>query len=120
MAQRAANYPIIRDSQGEQTNPDTTTVMADTGAITAAQGGGGIYEALVIASASAAAEFVVQVRNTANSGNTGDVHIFYAPAGSPVAVPLRFEITLSERVRVMMNAALTGDAVASIFLQRVA
>jgi hypothetical protein len=120
MAQRAANYPIVRDSQGEQTNPTTATVMADTGELDAEEGGGGIYEALVVASASATAEFQVQVRNTANSGNVGDTHIFYAAANTPVAIPFRFEVERDERIRVMMNANLTGDAVVNLIAQRVA
>ncbi len=116
MANRLSNYPIIRDSQGEKTNPTGgTTVLADTAALD-----GGIYEVLVVASASAAAEFVVQVRNAANDANIGDTHIFYAPANTPVSVPFRFEIDADQRVRVLCNADLTGDAVANVFAQRVA
>lgn len=120
MAQRASNYPVVRDSQGEQTNPTTSTVLADTGELDAEEGGGGIYEVLVVASCTVAAEFVVQVRNTANDGNVGDTHVFYVAASTPAAVPFRFEIERDQRIRVLPNAAITGDAVASVFAQRVA
>ena len=114
MAQRLANYPVHRDTQGEKTNPDTTIVMADTGAIPA-----GIYEVLVSVSETALAEYAVQRRNVANDANIGDVVVFYGPANSGRDVPLRFEIEKDERVRVMMNASLTGDAVVHVTAQRV-
>lgn len=120
MSFRQANFPVIRDSQGEQTNPTTATVMADSGALSEVVGGGGIYEALVIVSTTVNAEFVVQRRNTANDGNVGDVHVFYASANNTVSVPFRFEVERNERIRVMMNANLTGDAVANVIVQRVA
>src|SRR3990167_9369243 len=120
LLQRFANYPVIRDSQGELTNPLTTTVLADTGRITDDKGGSGVYEVLILASASAAAEFVVQHRNAGNDTTIGDPVIFYAPAGVPVPVPMRFEIDALDRLRVLVNANLTGDAVVTIFAQRVA
>ena len=124
MAQRLSNYKIYSDSQGEATNPTTATVMADTGVIQDGTGGfnngGGVFEILVVASATATAEFVVQRRNSANSANVGDVVIFYCPANNTVSVPLRFELESGERFRVMMNANLTGDAVATIQAQRAA
>lgn len=125
MAFRAANFPVIIDSQGESTNPVATTVMADTGALTSGTGGytltgGGVYEVLVVASATALAEFAVQRRNAANGANVGDVQIFYVAASGCVSVPFRFEAENGERFRVVMNANLTGDAVANITAQRVA
>ena len=128
MAQRLANYPMYSDSQGEATNPTTATVMADTGILgtlrpgstDAYWGGGGIYEVLVTTSATAVAEFVLQRRNVANNANVGDVHIFYVPANQTVAIPFRMEAEAGERFRVMMNANLTGDAVANVQAQRVA
>lgn len=120
MADRSANFPIVRDTQGTQTNPTTATVMADTGAITAAQGGAGIYEVLVTGSASASAIFSVQVRNAANDGNIGDVHSFRVAANTTVAIPYRFELLeRSQRFRVMMHTNLTGDAEANVVAQRV-
>lgn len=117
---RVANFPVIRDSQGEQTNPTTTVVLADTDELGDAAGGTGTYEVLVVASATATAEFVVQLRNRANSVNVGDVHIFYVAANTTVSVPLRYSVESGQRVRVLINTNLTGDAVVSVFAQKVA
>lgn len=115
MALRQANYPVIRDSQGEQTNPTTSTVLADTGAIPL----GGIYEITVISSASALGEFLIARRNAANDANVGDTVHFYSPASTTVAFVLPFEIEKNERVRVIPQANLTGDAVVTVVAQRV-
>ena len=108
------------DSQGEKTNPTTATVMADTDTIDSHEGGGGIYEVLAVASASADAEFVIQRRNTANSANVGDTVTFYVPAKGTVSVPFRFEVERGERIRIMMDTNLTGVGVATVQVQRVA
>ena len=104
--------PVIQ-SNGEITNP-TTNVMADTGRLRS-----GFYEVLVVASASAAAEFVIQRRSVGSLSTVGSGIIFYAPASQAVAVPARFEVGENENIRVMMNANLTGDAVATITAQRI-
>jgi len=120
MAARLSNYPVIRDSQGEQTDPTTSVVLADTGAISDALGGGGIYEVMVVASASAAAKISVQVRNVANDANVGDVHTFYVPATATIGLPFRFEIERNQRVRALVATNLTGTAIVSIVAQRAA
>lgn len=120
MSQRQANGTVVADCQGEQTNPTTATVMADTGALGAEVGGGGTYEILVVVGQTALAEYQLQRRNAANGALVGDALIFYGPANNTVAIPFRLEAERGERFRVMMNANLTGDAVASIMVQRVA
>lgn len=120
MASKLANYPVNSDSQGKKTNPDTSEVMADTGALGATTGGGGIYEVYVLVWADDDAEFVVQRRNAANSAAVGDVLILPVKAGIPAAMVYKFEVERGERLRVMMNAALTGDAVATLQAQRIA
>jgi hypothetical protein len=126
MSLRQSNYPIWRDQVAEATNPTSGQVVADTGAIgngtaTASNPlwGAGIYEALVVASASANAKFTVQVRNVANDATVGDEHLFYVPANGTVSVPWRFEVAAGQRIRVVMGAALTGTAAASVVAQRV-
>lgn len=116
---RIANYPIIRSCKGEITNPDTSSILADTGEIKNSDGGSGTWEILIVASANAAAEFAVQHRNSTNTGTQGDVMIFYTPTSVPCAVPFRFDLQTGERIRVTMNTALTGDAVVSLTAQRV-
>jgi hypothetical protein len=120
VAQRLANYPIIANSAGTTTNP-SATVMADTGALQSGSGGynngGGIYEILVTASATAAAPFTLQRRNAANGANVGSTFVFRCPANSTVAVPFRLEAEANERFRVLCT--VTGDAEAGIMVQRV-
>jgi hypothetical protein len=124
MSNRLSNYPLTIDSQGLLTNPTTATVVADTGALTSDLGGSGTYEVLVTFSTSATAIFQVEHRNIANSANVDDVQIFQVAANTVVAIPLRFflkvDATGGERVRVMMQTNLTGNASASITVQRVA
>lgn len=106
--------PII-DSQGEQTNPGTSTVMADTGAITKP----GFYEVLAIVNTTANAQFELQHRNSGNTGVVSDTAGVYCAANAPAEVKGLYFINENERVRVMMNAALTGDAWATLFVTRV-
>ena len=108
-----STIPII-DSQGEQTNPTDATVMADTGVLDS-----GFYEVLVTASASADAHFDLQRRNTANDGNTGDTIVFYAAAGAPVQLIFTYFVNDGERLRVIMDDALTGTAAVGISATRV-
>ena len=44
---RRTHNPLLRDTQGTQTNPTTATVMADTGAIAKA----GRYDVRIVAAA---------------------------------------------------------------------
>ena len=120
MLSRIADYPIVRDSAGEQTNPTTSTVMADTGHRALFTGGTGFYEVLCAASTTANAQFQLEVRNRANDATVGDAHVFYCPANQTVAVPFRVQLESEQRLRIMMNANLTGDAAATVVAQRVA
>lgn len=119
MSLRQSNYPVLIDCQGEQTNPTTATVMADVGAINNEEGGGGIYEAVCVVSASALAKFQIERRNSANTATVGDAQVFYCPAAGSFTVTFRFEILSGERIRMMMNANLTGTATANLTVQRV-
>lgn len=109
------NLPLVVDSQGEKTNPTTSTVLADTGALTYP----GVYEFLVVASASAAAQMQVQHRNVANDAVVSDACGFYLAASAPAEFRGRFFINTSERIRVMMDDNLTGTAFVNIFAWRV-
>lgn len=106
---------LVKDSQGELTNPTTSTVIADTAAITKP----GFYEVIVTASASADAQFQFQHRNAANDGNTSDAFGFYILAGSVAQFREIVFLNTSERCRVMMDANLTGTAWAYITAVRV-
>lgn len=114
MADLTASVPII-DSQAESTNPTTSTVLADTGAITAP----GVYEVLVCTSASANAQFVLQHRNAANGGNISDTAGFYTLANSGSEFRGRYFINYNERLRVLPDDNLTGTAFCTIYAWRV-
>jgi len=112
---RRTHNPLLRDTQGTQTNPTTATVMADTGAIAKA----GRYDVRIVAAATAAARVSVQHRNAANDDNVGDVIVLrLAAAATAAEYLLTYDVVASERVRVMMTANLTGDAEVSIFAER--
>lgn len=102
------NAPII-ESAGEQTNPSDADVIADTGALAA-----GIYEVRVTVGASAAADVALERRNAANSGNVGDVPVIKVPAGQTCQYVFTYKLELSERLRVIMDDALTGTIAATL------
>lgn len=113
MIRQANQLPII-DSQGERTDPTTTTVLADTGVLVP-----GNYEVHLIASASANAQCQLQHRNAANDANVDDVTGFYVPANQTVEFYWGYFVNRDERVRVMMDQNLTGTAWISLRAQRV-
>lgn len=117
MSERQVNEAPIIDSQGELTDPADDTVVADTGQITSP----GLYDILVLAVASASAQVKLQHRNAANTANVDDESGIYVPANQSVVVPWRFAINnKNERIRVIMDDALTGTMWCSINAQRVA
>lgn len=103
------NKPLLA-SVAQATDPTSGTVMADTGAVTAA----GLYEFRIFPGASATAEFAVQRRNAANGANVGDVVVLYAAAGQTGGYILTYSLEVGERVRVVMNEAVTGSAAVAI------
>ena len=105
-----SNPAIGPATEGEQTNPADDALMADTGALAYA----GTYEVLVTIGASAAAHFQVQRRNAANAANVGSVPIAYGPAGQSGQYRFFFNIAAGERLRVVMDDALTGTAAVTI------
>lgn len=97
---------------GEQTDPADDFVMADSGALTH----GGTYEVIVTAGASVAAQFQVQRRNTANGANVGNVPLIYALAGQSGQYRFWFTVEKSERIRVVMDDAVSGTQTAVVSL----
>lgn len=113
MAVRSASFPPVLDSSSPQTNPTTATVLADTGALTAS-----LYEARITCGCTVAAIFQVQRRNAANDGNTGDVIYIRAAAGQTGEYVFKYELNTNERIRVLPAANITGDAEASVSVER--
>jgi len=106
-------YPVALAASADETDPTTSTILADTGALP-----GGIYEVRVTLGASAAAKFAVQRRNAANDATVGDVIIIYCAANVAVVHPLKYALEPNERVRVTMATNLTGTGVAAVIAQR--
>ena len=105
--------PPVIDSQGELTNPVDTTLAADTGALAP-----GIYDVLIVSSASANAQLFIQRRNVANDANVGDVSSFYTPAAQSNEFRCRYFVDKNERLRVIMDGGITGTAAVTIYAHR--
>jgi len=101
------------NSAGEQTNPTTATVLATTGSKPH-----GRYICWVTISSTVAAQFDVQHRNAADGGNI-EVATVYVPLNDSRQYVFGFVLEADERVRIVPNANITGDAVAVINWQRI-
>ena len=117
---------VLWSSAGTQNNPGSGVVLADTGPIPAL----GDYYAHVIISCDAVAVINIQWRLFDNSGNqartingitnTAEQRIFFNTTGGgygEFVVPFRVN-TANERLRVVTNAGITGNADASILWQK--
>lgn len=115
MAERMSNEAPIIDTQGTKTNPTTATVMADTGALNS-----GIYDVLVMSSTdTAGAKMQLEHRNAANDGTVSDTAPWRLSANAPAEFKGIYFIDHNQRIRVMMTSNLTGDAEATLFVQRI-
>lgn len=114
-----SHKPII-GSAGEVTNPADEAVVADTGALDAAAGGGGIYEVAVVVSASAASQFRLERRDAANGAVVGTSLGFYVAAGGNIVFDVLREALRGERFRIVMDDAQgAGTVYANITATRV-
>lgn len=113
MATLYTSAPTI-DSQGEQTNPTSGTVMADTGALSA-----GYYEVFVTASATVDSQWQLQRRNSTNTGNTGDVTVFYTGISLVGQLLYVYYVDDNERLRLVMDGSITGVAVGCLHVTRI-
>ena len=116
MAIRAMDNVPVLDASAKLTDPAQDAVVADSGAVATK----GLYEVRFILGASAAATMKLQRRNAANSGNVGDIPIVFVPAGASAEFILNYSLDASERVRAVMEAALTGDAAGAIQIEALA
>lgn len=103
------------ESEGSQTDPTSGTVMADSGVVTAT----GLYEVRLGMGGSAAGQFSVQRRNTANDGNTGDVVIKWTAASGSAEYVYLYKLLENERIRVVATANLTGTYACDLQLWQV-
>jgi hypothetical protein len=110
---RSASYAPVLDAIAPQTNPTTASVLADTGALPSA-----LYEVRAMVGCTVAAIFQLQRRNAANGANVGDVVYIRAAAGQTGEYILKYEINKDERLRILPAANITGDAEATIQVER--
>lgn len=115
MARREFGNPPVLDSVAEATNPAGAQVMADTGALDA-----GVYEARIIVGGSVAGQYRVERRNAANGANVGDTVVLYGAAAQSGQYALTYILEASERIRIVMDDALTGVAACAIQVERLA
>ena len=101
-------------SEGELTDPTADTLTADTGAVAL----GGNYECIVTCGGSAAADFRLERRNTANDADVGDTVVIKGPAGQSGQYRFLLRIDAGERVRVVMDDNLTGTASVALNLEK--
>jgi len=101
------NKPVW-ESEGAQTNPTASQVMADTGALAE-----GLYDIRVICGATAAGSWVINRRNAANGADVGDQPVIYTAANTSQWVQVTMSLEAGERVRVT-SGGLTGSASALI------
>ena len=103
-------------SEGAKNNPDSGAALADTGAIAVV----GTYLARVVVATDATAVLNLQWRNAANTANNKEQRLFYAANDRDgVAFPFRIDVA-NERLRIIPNTSVTGNACASIIWERVA
>ena len=108
---------IALQSQGEQTNPTTATVLADTGAVAPVNGGRFIVWVTIATDANA--QFDIQRRNAANGANVGSVPTVYVPANDTRQFSFAFSLEAGERIRVVPNANITGVCAVTLNYQRI-
>ncbi len=111
---RNASFPPVINATAPTTNPTTSSVLADTGALAS-----GLYEIRVSAGATVAAIFQLQRRNAANGANVGSIIHIRTAAGQTTEQVWKYELLTSERIRLLPQANITGDAEAAIQAERV-
>ena len=97
-------------TNGILTNPAIDTILVDTGAFAEATGP---LIVRVIVSSTVIAAPILELRNAANSANISS-QAFISPANTTVELDLPVTWAVSERLRVRLNAAITGLIQASI------
>lgn len=103
-------------TDGATSNPTSSVVLADTGAIATL----GTYLARVAISTDAAGAINVQLRNAANNDNSKEMRRYLAAnANLDFIWPFRVD-TANQRLRVIPNATITGNLSASIDLEKLA
>jgi hypothetical protein len=111
-----AGEPVLWYTQGSQSGPTNTTVLADTGQVAAL----GNYQALIVISTDTAGAINIQWRAADNTSNVDEHRVFPgANQNMEFLLPVRVN-NVNERYRVIPNATINGNVCASIFWQKMA
>jgi hypothetical protein len=97
-------------TNGVLTNPAINTILADTGALTEA---GGPVSTRVVVSSTVISAPIFELRNAADSANISSQALILA---ANTSLEIEFPVTWAagERLRLRLNAAITGLIQASI------
>ena len=122
-----AGNPPITSTQGEQTNPTTSALLAEvTGLGGETNGNGTLYEARVIVGASTLATFWVEQCLSSGLGSSAlqgggaflGRRVLYGTIQSAQYM-VRFRAASGDRLRVRLGTALTGVAAATLQVEAV-
>ena len=97
-------------SEGVQTDPGASILLADTGALP----GGRRHTFTILCWANVGAEMVWELRNAANTGNTRDQVLSVTLGSLTIAFTVKIVPAIGERLRIITRAAITGACQASI------
>lgn len=97
---------------GAFTNPAINTILVDTGQLSDNN-----HEVTVMVSSTVAAVAVLEYRNAANDANVWSQYIILPANGFATFRIDKFTVsTFNERIRLRLNAAITGSIQASILI----
>jgi hypothetical protein len=97
-------------TNGNQPNPGSNAVLADTGQVDSTQ----LLKAWVVANSDVASTMDLQWVDTDNVSVLKAQRMFVS-ASAPYEVYINFTIQVNQRLRVIMTNAITGNACVSIF-----
>lgn len=98
---------------GIQVNPVINQIIADTLQLPA-----GVYGVELLVSATVNSAVVIEQRNAANTVNINS-HIFPLAANTTEKLKLLLNLAADERVRLRMNAGVTGSVQGSLFTYQI-
>lgn len=106
----AARRGVRWYTNGLVSNPAAGTVLADTGAVSEDSE----YHAYIVGSSTANARVRIEHRNPDNTANSQSPIVLHVGANTPIELFVPVRLVKGERLRVVMDAALTGDVVFSV------
>jgi hypothetical protein len=103
------------------TNPSNGDVLVDTGPLSALRGG--YYLVGVVASATVAVVYDLQLRNAANDATVQSQRRRFAATDSnkndDLMLPNKIQVTQDQRLRCVLVGSITGEVQVSLFKQEV-